>query len=133
MKTGNYGIVSYAGLDKRALLSAAGKLCVQSAAPSRFQSILALFPAELVVNMEYIGKAALDNPFAAPSGFSISPAEYHHQLLQEMPELYTGDNYSRNFDYEDRFQGTGRVHGRRDMGGQISAVQPIPGDRLVIT
>ena len=109
MKIGSHGIVSYAGLNKDALLSGAGLPFSKSEIPARYRDWVALFPAELMQNMDYVGKPSDENRFAAPSGFSINPAEYHEKMLAERPELYVGDNRSRNFDYEGTFRGTGVV------------------------
>lgn len=132
MKPLTHGIVSYAGLDKDALLSGAGKLLKLDGAPVRYRNVTPLFPLELIQNMDYVGKASAENRFAAPSGFSISPAEYHFKMLQDLPVLYTGDNRSRNFDYEDNYQGTGVFTVDAAWAGMFPQYRPFLGDRLVL-
>ncbi|MBE0601521.1 MAG: hypothetical protein IH607_07000, partial [Firmicutes bacterium] len=132
MKPLTHGIVSYAGLDQDALLSGAGKLLKLSAAPLRFRNVVPLFPVELIQNMEYVGKASAENRYAAPSGFSISPAEYHFKMMQEFPALYTGDNRSRNFDYEDNYLGTGVFTVDEAWADLFVQYRPFLGDRLVL-
>ena len=132
MKPLTHGIVSYAGLDKDALLSGAGKLFNLDGAPPRYRDVTPLFPLELVQNMDYAGKASAENKFAAPSGFSISPAEYHFKMMQDFPALYTGDNRSRNFDYEDNYQGTGVFTVDAAWANLFPQYRPFLGDRLVL-
>jgi deoxyribose-phosphate aldolase len=132
MKTSTHGIVSYAGLDKAALLSGAEKFLRPDGAPARYRDMAPLFPAELIQPMDYVGKASAKNKFAAPSGFSISPAEYHFKMMQELPELYTGDNRSRNFDYEGNFQGMGVFTVDEAWAGFFPQYRPFMGDRLVL-
>jgi len=132
LKLNTYGIVSYAGLDKDALLSGAGYPYKQTDTPRRYRDILPLFPAELIQNMDYVGKAGADNKFAAPSGFSINPAEYHQKMIQERPELYTGDNYTRNFDYEDNYQGTSVFTVDAVWAELFPQYRPFLGEKLVL-
>lgn len=132
MKIGNHGIVSYAGLVKDALLSGAGVPYQQENVPTRYRNIMPLFPAELIQNMEYEGKATEESKFVAPSGFSINPAEYHYKMYQEYPSLYTGDNYSRNFDYEGNYQGTGVFTVDSAWADMFPQYRPFMGERLVI-
>ncbi|MEA4999378.1 MAG: hypothetical protein VB087_08340 [Candidatus Limiplasma sp.] len=103
------GIISYAGLVKEELIASAKAAFAQAqpAAPRRFDAFLPLFPVELVINMDYIGVSDARGAKVAPSGFSIDPAEYHRKLYTQLPALYTGDNYNRNFDYEGHFVGRG--------------------------
>ena len=132
MKIGSHGIVSYAGLDKDALLSGAGMPVTQKDTPARYQNLNPLFPVELIQDMEYEGKATEDNPFVAPSGFSISPAEYHYKMYQECPSLYIEDNYRRNFDYEDNYQGAGVFTVDGAWADMFPQYRPFLGEKLVL-
>jgi len=132
MEIGNHGIASYAGLNKDALLSGAGIPLPQSEIPGRYQELIPLFPAEMIQNMEYAGKATEENPFVAPSGFSISPAEYHYKMFLEHPALYAGDNYNRNFDYEGNYQGTGVFTVDAAWTDLFPQYRPFLGEKLVI-
>ncbi|MFH1513196.1 MAG: hypothetical protein ABIG45_07565, partial [Bacillota bacterium] len=132
MKIGNHGIVSYAGLLKDALLSGAGAPFPRMEAPGRYQDLILLFPAEMIQNMEYIGKATEENRFVAPSGFSMEPAEYHYKMFLEHPSLYAGDNYSRNFDYEGNYQGTGVFTVDSAWADMFPQYRPFLGEKLVI-
>ena len=125
MKIGNHGIVSYAGLSKDALLSGTGVPFPLKDIPKLYRDFIPLFPAEMIQNMDYIGKAAEENRYVATSGFSISPAEYHRKMYADFPALYTGENRSRNFDYEDRFQGTGVFTVDDAWGGSVSPIQAV--------
>ncbi|HPJ03065.1 MAG TPA: deoxyribose-phosphate aldolase [Candidatus Limiplasma sp.] len=132
MKPLTHGIVSYAGLDKDALLSRAGTLLGLDSTPARYRNVVPLFPVELIQTMEYEGKPSTDNRFVAPSGFSINPAEYHFKLMQDIPALYVGENRSRNFDYEDHYQGTGVFTVDAAWAELFPQYRPFLGDRLVL-
>lgn len=132
MKIGDHGIVSYAGLPKDALLSDAGNFFPHAEMPGRYRDLIPLFPAEMIQNMEYIGKATDENKLAAPGGFSMDPAEYHYKMFLEHPSLYAGDNYSRNFDYEGNYQGTGVFTVDSAWADMFPQYRPFLGERLVL-
>ena len=132
MKIGDHGIVSYAGLNKDALLSGNGIPLPQADVPLRYRDLVPLFPAELIQNMEYVGKATAEDPFVAPGGFSMNPAEYHYKMFLEQPALYAGDNYSRNFDYEGKYQGTGVFTVDTAWAELFPQYRPFLGEKLVI-
>ena len=95
------GIISYAGLEENALWENARRAFASKALPERFRGFLPVFPMELIVNMPYVGAA----PHASPYGFSMSAAEYHRVLSQEIPDLYQGANRARCFDANGCFAG----------------------------
>ncbi len=132
MKNGEHGIVSYAGLSKDALLSGAGGFAVQAQTPERYQDWIPLFPAEMIQNMEYIGKATEENRLVAPNGFSIDPAEYHFKMYGEHPSLYAGGNYSRNFDYEGTYQGGGVFTVDSSWADMFPQYRRFLGEKLVL-
>ena len=132
MKIGNHGIVSYAGLSKDALLSEAGHFFPHTQMPGRYRDIIPLFPAEMIQNMEYIGKAADGLKLVTPGGFSMDPAEYHYKMYTEHPSLYAGDNYSRNFDYEGTYQGTGVFTVDAAWADMFPQYIPFLGEKLVL-
>ncbi len=132
MKIGNHGIVSYAGLNKDALLSGTGVPFSHMQVPGRYRDLMLLFPAEMIQNMEYIGKATEENRFVAPSGFSMESAEYHYKMFLENPSLYAGDNHSRNFDYEGNYQGTGVFTVDSAWADMFPQYRPFLGEKLVI-
>lgn len=128
------GIVSYAGLSKETLLSL-GKAAfaqAQPPVPKRFDAFLPLFPIELVQNMEYVGMSEAKGARVAPSGFSIDPVEYHRKLYLQFPELYTGDNYARNFDYEGRYVGRGVFTVDQAWVDHFPQYQPFMSEKLMI-
>ncbi len=132
MQPSPHGIVSYAGLQLDALLSDAATFLRLEQAPQRYRNWVPLFPAELMQYMEFAGQASVQNRFVAPSGFSISPAEYHFKLMQELPALYVGDNRVRNFDYEGHYQGTGVFTVDAAWAELFPQYAPFLGDRLVL-
>lgn len=134
MSAGTRGIISYAGFDREALWTRAKSCFIQAedAPPERFASFLPLFPAELVQSMRYVGEGGTDARFVARNGFSIDPVEYHRQLYAEMPELYTGDNHRRNFDYEGRFIGRGVMTVDQAWVLAFPQYQPYVGERLTL-
>jgi len=128
------GIVSYAGLSKETLLSL-GKAAfaqAQPPVPKRFDAFLPLFPIELVQNMDYVGLSEVKGTRVAPSGFSIDPVEYHRKLYLQFPDLYTGDNYARNFDYEGRYVGRGIFTVDHAWVDHFPQYQPFMGEKLMI-
>lgn len=134
MRVHSRGIISYAGFDKSKLLIQAREAFIQAedAVPQRFSAFLPLFPIELVQSMPFLGLPEGRRVQTGENGFSIDPAEYHRMLYDEMPELYTGDNYKRNFDYEDRFIGRGVMTVDRVWATAFPQYQPFQGERLVI-
>ena len=125
-------IISYAGLNKSALFALAKQLFAQAGfdVPERFASLLPLFPFELIQNMDYVGEAG--HTRVAPSGFSIDPTEYHRKLYHQMPGLYEGDNYARNFEYDGRFQGRSVFTVDRAWTMAFPQYQPFMGESLAI-
>ncbi len=102
------GTVAYAGLDAGELIARAWATFAQPQnAPGRFRAFLPLFPAELIVNMNYPAAGKPRDTRVAPNGFSIDPTEYHRVLSERLPTLYAGDNRLRNFTYEGRYLGHG--------------------------
>lgn len=134
MRVQSRGIISYAGFDKSKLLIQAREAFIQTEdiIPQRFSAFLPLFPIELVQSMPFLGLPDGRKIQTGENGFSIDPAEYHRMLYDEMPELYTGDNYKRNFDYEDRFIGRGVMTVDRVWATAFPQYQPFQGERLVI-
>lgn len=132
MTIGNSGIISYAGLSKSALLSYAGATFVHTEIPVRYRSLLSVFPAEMIQNMDYAGKASPEHRYVTPGGFSMDPAEYHYKMFQEYPSLYAGDNFDRNFDYAGTFQG-GSVFTVDDAWVELfPQYRPFLGEKLVL-
>ena len=131
LTTRQSGIISYAGLDETALWAGAKRAFIQADVlpPRRFRAFLPLFPVELVENMSYLGPGARR---ANAAGFSMDPAEYHRQLSAEMPSLYAGDNYARNFDTAGQFRGGGPVTVDRAWATQFPQYQPFMGEELMI-
>lgn len=135
LTTRQTGIISYAGLDEDALWAAAKRIFAQSAepVPERFRSFLPIFPVELVQTMSYVGRRERGTlARVSPAGFSTDPDEYHRLLCAQMPELYAGDNYLRNFDAEGRFRGGGVVAVDRAWVTAFPQYQPFFGERLVV-
>lgn len=132
MITGAQGIVSYAGLSKNALLSGAEFPVWQGELPARFRDFIPLFPAEMIQNMEYVGKESEENKFAAPSGFSTDPAAYHRKMFLETPSLYAGDNWNRNFGYDGSYQGRGVFTVDAAWADAFPQYRPFLGERLVV-
>lgn len=130
LTTRQNSIVSYAGLDADALWAGARRAFSQAdgPVPARFLSFLPIFPAELIVNMSYVGAGAR---MASPMGFSTDPVEYHRALCEEMPDLYVGDNYRRCFDYEGRFKG-GVVTVDAAWAMRFPQYRPFQGEKLMI-
>jgi len=129
MRPGNRftGIISYAGLDEKALWDGARRAFASQSLPERFRGFLPLFPMELLVNMPYTGPA----PFASPSGFSMRAADYHRVLSQELPALYQGDNRARCFDVRDQFVG-GVVTVDEAWAEMFPQYRPFMGDKLTL-
>ncbi|HPF87189.1 MAG TPA: deoxyribose-phosphate aldolase [Candidatus Limiplasma sp.] len=132
MNIEDYGIISYAGLSKDVLFSDAGTLFGQTEIPGRYRALLTVFPAEMIQNMEYIGKATPEHRFVTPAGFSMDPAEYHAKMYLEHPSLYTADNFSRNFDYEGHFQGDSVFTVDDAWAEMFPQYRPFMGEKLVI-
>lgn len=129
LTTRQNGIISYAGLDEKALWAGAKRAFIQAdgPVPRRFRAFLPLFPAELIQNMSYAGPGARR---ANAAGFSIDPREYHRQLSAECPALYTGDNYARNFDAQGQFRGGGMVTVDQTWADHFPQYQPFLGEEL---
>ena len=68
----------------------------------------------------------------APSGFSIDPIEYHRKLYTQLPELYAGENYARNFDYEGHFSGRGVFAVDAVWVEHFPQYQPFLGEKLAL-
>lgn len=126
------GIISYAGLSRDTLFSAALKAQQDPRVPARFATLIALFPIELVQYMPYAGRAAAPSSRVSPSGFSIDPAEYHRLLSQQMPQLYEGDNRSRNFGYDGQYHGRGPTTVDQVWADAFPQYQPFQGEKLHI-
>ena len=128
------GIISYAGLMRDALLAQAKAAFAQAQPPvsGRFDAFLPLFPVELVQNMDYVGAVESRGAKVAPSGFSIDPMEYHRKLYAQLPELYAGDNYARNFDYEGHFAGRGVFAVDAAWVEYFPQYQPFLGEKLTV-
>ena len=135
MRDGNYesGILSYAGSSKDTLFAQAVQAFVQMGdAPARFASFVPIFPFELIQNMEYVGTKTKTKPRVAPSGFSIDPCEYHRKLAIRMPELYTGENVLRNYDYAGNYQGRSVFAVDGAWVEHFPQYQPFAGEKLTI-
>ena len=72
LTTRQNGIISYAGLDEKALWAGAKRAFIQAdgPVPRRFRAFLPLFPAELIQNMSYAGPGARR---ANAAGFPSTP------------------------------------------------------------
>lgn len=127
-------IVSYAGLSKPALLSLAKQAFAQAddEVPERFVFFLPLFPFELIQNMNYLGNVPVPSPKVSPLGFSRDPQEYHAKMYRQFPDLYQGDNYRRNFDYEGRFTGRGVFTVDPAWIARFPQFAPFAGEKLMI-
>lgn len=127
-------IVSYAGLSKPALITLAKQAFAQADfdVPERFSSFLPLFPFELIQNMNYLGHASGPAARVSPLGFSRDPQEYHAKLYRQFPDLYQGDNYRRNFDYEGRFVGRGVFTVDPAWTARFPQFAPFAGEKLMI-
>ncbi|MBE5778025.1 MAG: hypothetical protein E7331_01690 [Clostridiales bacterium] len=132
MRNQETGIISYAGLDKAALFRQAKQFYQQDNGTDRFSAFMPLFPVELVQNMRYIGKGGSLSAFVSRNGFSIDQSEYHRQLYDEMPDLYAGDNYRRNFDYDGHFVGRGVMTVDQVWADHFPQYEPFMGERLVL-
>lgn len=126
------GIISYAGLDKAALFKQAKQFYQQENGTDRFSAFMPLFPVELVQNMRYIGKGGSLSAFVSRNGFSIDQSEYYRQLYDEMPRLFAGDNYTRNFDYDGHFVGRGVMTVDQVWADTFPQYEPFMGERLVL-
>ena len=128
------GVISYAGLSREALLAQAKAAFAQAQppVPARFDAFLPLFPVELVQNMDYVGAVESRGAKVAPSGFSIDPIEYHRKLYTQLPELYAGENYARNFDYEGHFSGRGVFAVDAVWVEHFPQYQPFLGEKLAL-
>ena len=127
LTTRQTGVISYAGLDESALWEGAKRAFSLQDVPARFRAFLPLFPAELVVNMSYVGKGRT----ASPAGFSMSQNEYHQKLSEEMPHLYAGDNRLRLFKADGSFRG-GVVTVDAAWAQAFPQYEPFIGERLTI-
>ncbi len=132
MKNAEYGIISYAGLAKDALLSFARSPVTVSGTPERYRELLPVFPIEMIQNMDYLGKAGDEQPCVTLSGFSMDPAEYHYKMSLEYPGLYVGDNFSRNFDYEGNYLGGSVFTVDEAWAEQFPQYRPFLGEKLVV-
>ena len=128
------GILSYAGLSKDTLCAQAKQVFAQANfdVPERFSSFFPLFPFELIQNMDYVGVQTQTTARVAPSGFSIDPAEYHRKLFEQKPELYEGDNYHRNHDFDGRYHGQGVFTVDAAWAAHFPQYQPFMGEKLTI-
>jgi len=129
MRPGNRftGVISYAGLEEKALWDGAKRSFASQTLPERFRGFLPLFPMELIVNMPYVGPAA----FASPGGFSMRAADYHRVLADELPALYQADNRARCFDAQNRFTG-GTVTVDEAWAELFPQYRPFMGDKLML-
>lgn len=127
LTTRQTGIISYAGLDESALWEGTKRAFSLPDTPARFRAFLPLFPAELVVNMSYVGKGRA----ASPMGFSMSQNEYHQKLSEEMPQLYTGDNRLRLLKGDGSFRG-GVVTVDAAWAQCFPQYEPFLGERLAL-
>ena len=129
LTTRQTGVISYAGLEESALWEAARHAFgrTEEELPERFRAFLPVFPAELIVNMSYLG----NHPLASPLGFSISPDEYHRKLSEELPQLYAGDNRRRLFKEDGTFRG-GIVTVDTVWAMMFPQYAPFQGERLMI-
>jgi hypothetical protein len=127
-------IVSYAGLAKNTLFDMAKQAFARADfdVPQRFSAFLPIFPFELIQNMDYVGVAPQGGGRVAASGFSIDPGEYHRKLFEQIPELYEGDNYRRNFDYEGRYLGRSVFTVDKAWAIHFPQYQPFMGEKLMI-
>jgi|GEM_PF-40946 len=132
MRSADYGIISYAGIAKDALLTGTRALFAYSGMPRRYRSLLPVFPVEMIQNMDYIGKPTKDHKCVALNGFSMDPAEYHYKMSLEHPALYIGDNFSRNFDYEGNYLGGSVFTVDSAWAELFPQYRPFLGEKLVI-
>lgn len=130
LTTRSSGIISYAGLDETALWNGAKRAFMQAETPPprRFRAFLPLFPVELVENMPYLGPGSRR---ANEAGFSMDADEYHRQLSEDEPALYTEANRARVFDSEGRFRG-GIVTVDEAWAQRFPQYQPFLGEKLMI-
>ncbi len=129
MRPGNRftGVISYAGLDEKALWENAKRSFASQALPERFRGFLPLFPMELIVNMPYVGTCS----HAFPEGFSMRAADYHRALAQELPDLYQAENRARCFDASGAFCG-GVVTVDEAWAEMFPQYRPFLGDKLML-
>ena len=121
------GVISYAGLDETALLEAARRALSREDGDERFRAFLPLFPAELVVDMPYVGHVRA----ASPLGFSLDADVYHAALSARLPDLYAGENRRRCFGPDGAFRG-GVVTVDESWAGRFVQYRPFLGDRLIL-
>ncbi|MEG0270019.1 MAG: hypothetical protein RR821_07165 [Clostridia bacterium] len=128
------GILSYAGLEPNALWAKAKRFFAQTdeEIPERFSLFLPIFPCELVRSMPYVGAWENNRARVSPAGFSTSPTDYFRMLWEDQPELFTDDNFRRNFDYEGHFRGGGEMTVDRTWATLFPQYQPFLGERLVL-
>ncbi len=126
------GIISYAGLDRDMLIAAALRAFERSdePVPERFSLLLPVFPAELIVNMDFIGSRQDNKSSVSPQGFSTDAAEYHRKLWEEYPELYRDGNYRRNFNFEGKLIGRGAMIVDAAWAERFPQYKPFMGERL---
>ena len=129
LTTRQTGVISYAGLEESALWEAARHAFgrPEKELPGRFAAFLPVFPAELIVNMSYVGS----RKNASPLGFSVSSDEYHRKLSEELPQLYAGDNRRRLFREDGTFRG-GIVTVDTVWAMMFPQYAPFQGEKLMI-
>lgn len=121
------GIISYAGLDEIALLEAARRALSKESGDERLRAFLPLFPAELVVDMPYVGRTRTSSRL----GFSLDTNVYHGVLSARMPELYAGENRRRCFGPDGVFHG-GVVTVDEVWASRFAQYRAFLGDRLTL-
>lgn len=114
--------VSYAGLTRSGLMQAAFK-AGSDGAVKPLRGLPAIFPAELIKNMDYI---------AADRAFSRDISEYHRMLYQQEPSLYAGDNLLRSIAPNGTFSGRGAVSIDQKWIERFPQLQGFEGDTLAL-
>lgn len=117
------GVISYAGLDETAVMEAA----MRALSRGEEDAFLPLFPAELVVDMPYVGPGRA----ASRLGFSMDTGVYHAALSARLPELYAGENRRRCFGPDGAFCG-GVVAVDEAWVARFVQYRPFLGDRLTL-
>lgn len=113
-------IVSYAGLQKPALIARASRAVSPSGVPARLRGFLPVFPYELIQSMDYV---------AADRRFSRDIADYHRMMYKREPSLYVEDNLRRNLS-GDTFTGRGTVSIDRAWIERFPQLQGFAGEAL---